>query len=509
MGISNLMNNFNNKILSLAMLILIGNFSLIKSQEFFTEKYRPQFHFSPKEMWMNDPNGLVYNEGKYHLFFQYYPKSTVWGPMHWGHATSKDMVHWEQQDIALYPDEKGYIFSGSAVVDKNNTAGFGKNALVAIFTYHEAEKEKLGDTDYQYQGLAYSIDNGKSWKKYEDNPVLPNYKKIRDFRDPKVFWDERSKKWQMVLAAGNELQFFESFNLKEWKYQSSFKDIRPRKIGVWECPDLFEMRAENGVKKWVLLISHGNDTRNGGSGTRYFIGDWNGKTFTSQQEEDLWLDYGFDNYAGVTFNNTKERILIGWMSNWQYATTTPTVKWRSSMTVPRELRLENTKEGYRLHSSPIKNIKKIIGKTLYKNKNLKLSRPLVYKNNEIRTSEINLVIDGTKNFEIKIGNDKEQYEISFNPKDKQLRFNREKSGRVDFNENFKNMSQNIVSISQEEKIRLRILLDESSVETFVNEGEYVVTDQIFPMETYSKIEISGSSESTIKKVKIKSINKIW
>ncbi len=507
MGISKLLNNSGIKILF--FLMIAGIYFPLKGQSYYQEKYRPQFHFTPSEMWMNDPNGLVFHNGLYHLFYQYYPEAAVWGPMHWGHATSKDLIHWDHQKIALFPDKDGLIFSGSAVVDQDNTAGFGKDALIAIFTYHSPEKEKLGNNDYQYQGLAYSTDNGKSWKKYEGNPVLPNLSKIKDFRDPKVFWNDSNKKWQMVLAAGDEIQFFESGNLKEWKYLSSYKDETPKKIGVWECPDLFEMTADNGEKKWVLLISHGNETRNGGSGTRYFIGNWDGKNFTTDQKEDLWLDYGFDNYAGVTYNNTNERILIGWMSNWQYATTTPTEKWRSAMTIPRELTLHTAKEGYRLYNYPVESFKKIIGKSLISKKNVKLAKPFTFSNNDIRTSEMNLVMDYASDFKITIGNGKEQYEIGYSIAAKQLVFNREKSGQNDFNKNFKNMSVNKIPFEGKGKIRLKILIDESSIETFVNEGEYVVTDQVFPENPYSKLVITGAPGNVIKNMNINTINKIW
>ena len=285
---------------------------------------------------MNDPNGLVYFHDTWHMFFQHYPDSTVWGPMHWGHAVSKDLVHWQQKPIALYPDSLGYIFSGSAVIDKRNTAGFGKNAMVAIFTYHDAEKEKAGKDDYQSQGIAYSLDEGKTWEKYSGNPVLPNPGK-RDFRDPKVFWDPKTDNWKMILAAGDHLELYSSSNLKKWEKVSEFTDPVDEKLGVWECPDLFPLKAEgDNVQKWVLIISHNPGAPNGGSGTRYFIGDYDGKDFTTNQTENLWLDYGTDNYAGVTFNNAPddERILIGWMNNWNYGQQIPTKGWRSAMTLP-------------------------------------------------------------------------------------------------------------------------------------------------------------------------------
>ena len=310
----------------------------------YNEPFRPQYHFSPEQGWMNDPNGLVYHNGDYHLFYQYYPHATVWGPMHWGHAVSKDLVTWEHKPIALFPDEKGYIFSGSAVVDTHNTSGFsttGEPPLVAIFTYFSLPKEKSGSIETQSQGIAYSLDNGVTWEKYGGNPVLPN-PGIKDYRDPKVFWHEPTKKWIMLLVAGDYVKLYSSKNLKKWNFLSDFGKELGSKGGVWECPDLFPLTTTSGETKWVMVVSIGNGAPNGGSGTQYFVGDFNGTQFTTNQKEYKWLDWGTDNYAGITYNNTpnNERIFIGWMSNWQYALKTPTTPWRSAMTLPRELILE-------------------------------------------------------------------------------------------------------------------------------------------------------------------------
>lgn len=255
---------------------------------------------------MNDPNGLVFNQGVYHLFYQYYPEDIVWGPMHWGHAVSEDLVHWKHKPIALYPDEHGYIFSGSAVVDKNNTSGFGENGeapLVAIFTYHSKEGEEAGRMDFQTQGVAYSLDNGNTWNKYEGNPIIQN-DGIKDFRDPKVFWHESSQSWILTLVAGDHAKFYTSKNLKDWTYLSDFGKSQGAHGGVWECPDLFPLQVDGSEEeKWVLIISINPGAPNGGSGTQYFVGDFDGKVFTSNQKEPKWLDYGTDNYAGVTYNN--------------------------------------------------------------------------------------------------------------------------------------------------------------------------------------------------------------
>src|SRR5688572_327195 len=243
--------------------------------EGYNEPYRPQLHFTPEAKWMNDPNGMVYHNGEYHLFYQYYPDSTVWGPMHWGHAVSKDLAHWEHLPIALYPDSLGYIFSGSAVVDNGNTTGFGtadKPALVAVYTYHDAKKEKAGRIDYQTQGIAYSVDDGRTWKKYEKNPVLKN-PGIKDFRDPNVFWHEASKKWVMILAVLDHVEMYNSSDLKSWTKLSEFGKDFGAHGGVWECPDLFPLTIEGESKeKWVMLVSINPGGPNVGSATQYFIG---------------------------------------------------------------------------------------------------------------------------------------------------------------------------------------------------------------------------------------------
>ena len=302
------------------------------------EQHRPQIHFTPKAHWMNDPNGMFYNKGVYHLFFQYYPGASVWGPMHWGHATSKDLMHWQEQPIALYPDSLGYIFSGSAVVDKSNTSGFGKKGqvpIVAIFTHHNMEGEKEKRNDFQNQSIAYSLDDGKTWVKYAGNPVLHN-PGIVDFRDPKVMWYEAQKKWIMTLATKDRVTFYSSPNLKEWTKESEFGETLGAHGGVWECPDLFTL-YDNGKKVWALTVSINPGGPNKGSATQYFLGDFDGNRFTPLSTETKWIDYGTDDYAGVTWSNTGNRkIFLGWMSNWQYATIVPTNIWRSATTIPRE-----------------------------------------------------------------------------------------------------------------------------------------------------------------------------
>ncbi|RTQ50824.1 glycoside hydrolase family 32 protein [Hymenobacter gummosus] len=324
-----------------------------------TPQYRPAYHFAPAAHWMNDPNGMVYLNGTYHLFFQYYPDGMSWGPMHWGHATSRDLLRWQEQPIALYPDKLGYIFSGSAVVDENNTAGFGKNALVAIFTHHDPEEEKKKTGKHETQSLAYSLDEGKTWTKYAGNPVLKN-PGIPDFRDPKVSWNAQARKWIMTLATKDRITFYSSPNLKDWTKESEFGEQVGAHGGVWECPDLFPLTLDKKTY-WVLLVNLNPGGPNGGSATQYFVGQFDGKTFRPQTNTTKWADYGPDEYAGVTFANTGNRCLfLGWMSNWDYAQQVPTAPWRSAMTLPRELGLRQVGKELYLTSAPVKEVASMV-----------------------------------------------------------------------------------------------------------------------------------------------------
>lgn len=474
------------------------------------EQFRPQYHFTPREKWMNDPNGLVYQNGKYHLFFQHYPDSTVWGPMHWGHATSEDLVNWEHQPIALYPDSLGYIFSGSAVIDKKNTAGFGKDAMVAIFTYHNPNMEQEGREDFQYQGIAYSLDEGKTWTKYSGNPVLPN-PGIRDFRDPKVFHDPITDNWKMILAAGDHLQLYASEDLKRWEKVSDFNDPVNESVGVWECPDLFPLQVSGtNEEKWVLIISHNPGAPNGGSGTRYFIGDYDGIHFTTDQTENLWLDYGTDNYAGVTFNNTPDgrRILIGWMSNWQYATQTPTKEWRSAMTLPRDIELRKDEKGYYLTSFPVENLKRITEQKFEK-REVKLEEDYT-KNFDFSEGKLSFELDDTaKGFEIEFENDcGEKFIIGFDPSGKTVYTDRRESGKNDFNDNFDARVQQM-QVGDLENAVFDIYLDRSSAELFINKGRFSMTNQIFPSKPLSQVVIRSKQGAILRDLEMSSINSIW
>lgn len=484
--------------------------------------YRPNFHFTPKANWMNDPNGMFYLNGKYHLYFQYYPDGNVWGPMHWGHAISKDMITWEEQPIALYPDDIGMIFSGSAVVDKNNTSEFGKDGIlpiVAIYTYHNMQGEKDGKIDFQTQAIAYSLDEGMTWTKYEANPVIPN-PGIKDFRDPKVIWDDSSSKWIMSLAAGKKIMFYSSKNLKDWTFESEFGKGIGAQDGVWECPDLFPITIEGTEDtKWVLLVSINPDGPNGGSATQYFIGDFDGNSFSIdenfseqlQQQRAVWLDYGRDNYAGVTWSNIPEsdgrKLFIGWMSNWNYARDVPTYTWRSSMTVARELKLKKHFTNYCLQSLPVKELFDYADKSIVED-----SLSIKEFNDLLSDSNINL--DKT-NIEFDLKNLKEDnynflffneegdtLKLGLNNKTNEFFLNRKKTGEVNFSEKFADTISKAKISNSLNELSVQFLLDKTSVEVFYNEGEIVMTELFFPRAPLSTFSITSHDKT----FKIENIN---
>ncbi|WP_438963504.1 glycoside hydrolase family 32 protein [Winogradskyella sp.] len=502
----------------------------IEVAENFTEdelKYRPLFHFTPKNNWMNDPNGMFYLNGKYHLYFQHYPDDNVWGPMHWGHAISEDLINFEEQPIALYPDEIGLIFSGSAVVDYNNTSGFskdGKVPVVAIYTYHNMEGEKRGDIDFQTQGIAYSLDEGMTWTKYSENPVIKN-PGIKDFRDPKVFWDNHNSKWIMSLAAGNKIMIYSSANLKEWKFESEFGEDNGDHGGVWECPDLFPVKVKDSEEyKWALLVSINPSGPNGGSATQYFIGDFDGHEFTIDdkfskqldENKSVWLDYGRDNYAGVTWSNISDtdgrKLFIGWMSNWDYARDVPTYKWRSTMTVPRELNLIKKNNEYILKSIPVKELNDFKSKTIEKDSIEPEELSKVIETAEIDFNKLNLEFNfknlKENKYQIIFNNGNgDSLIIGLNNSSKTIYLDRTKSGKVDFSEKF---APNISKVKLSDMIndaKFQILLDKTSVELFVNDGEIVMTELFFPNNPLDQISIiSEDSNFIIKNIVISELN---
>jgi fructan beta-fructosidase len=454
------------------------------------DKFRPKYHFTPERNWMNDPNGMVFFNGEYHLFYQHHPNGTTWGPMHWGHAISSDMVNWEHRPIALYPDENGTIFSGSAVVDWEDTSGFfeGKPGLVAIFTHHDT----VPGTDLvrQRQSLAYSVDSGKSWIKYRDNPVLENDRFV-DFRDPKVFWHPDTMRWVMILASGQTVCLYHSSNLKEWTFASEFGQGNGSHDGVWECPDLFPLSVDDdpSLTKWVMLVSVGSGPEHiEGSRTQYFIGDFDGHSFVNNNPSDtmLWLDHGRDNYAGVSWSDIPEEdgrcIYLAWMSNGKYANVTPTEGWRSAMTIPRTLALESRHDQIRLIQQPIQELEKIRTPILSLEEASLEEAQLSLSGLELDSFEMiaEFMPGITEAFEIRVRtSDSQQTVIGYEATQNEIFVDRTLSGITDFQEDF--AGTHAVKLETEnESIKLHIFVDRSSIEVFVNDGIAVITDLIFP-----------------------------
>jgi fructan beta-fructosidase len=452
------------------------------------EKYRPKFHFSPVAEWMNDPNGLVYFEGEYHLFYQHHPYGTDMGSMHWGHAVSRDLMTWEHLPIALAPDQSGMIFSGSAVVDWNDTTGFfgGKPGLVAIFTHHNPESVRK-----QTQSIAYSHDSGRTWIKYEGNPVISS-DKYEDFRDPKVFWHEETMRWVMILACGQTVCLYHSPNLIEWTFSSEFGEGIGSHDGVWECPDLFTLPVDGDRTKlkWVLLVSIGNEPDiKEGSRTQYFTGHFDGRTFVPDEASQTirWLDYGRDNYAGVSWSDIPEedgrRICVGWMSNWKYANMTPTQSWRGAMTIPRELTLESRNGEAALIQRPVLELERFRTLLIEVEGEAVNELNLLLKDQQLETYEIAAEFElaqGIDSIGFKLRTSEQEETVAgYSVKDSAVFVDRTRSGVVDFHEHFPGKHQ-AVMLPDQQCLQLRIIVDRSSVEVFAGDGLIAITDLIFP-----------------------------
>ena len=448
------------------------------------EKFRPTYHFSPLYGWMNDPNGMVYKDGEYHLFYQHNPYGSKWGNMHWGHAISKDLINWEHRPDAITPDALGTIFSGSAVVDTDNTAGFGSGAIVAIYTQN---------SDRQVQSIAYSTDNGRSFTKYENNPVLTS--DARDFRDPKVFWHKETQRWIMLLAVGQEMQIFSSSNLKDWAFESSFGEGQGAHGGVWECPDLFELPVDGtNEKKWVLLCNLNPGGPFGGSATQYFVGTFNGKEFVNESpSQTKWMDWGKDHYATVTWSDAPDnrRIAIAWMSNWQYANDVPTSQYRSPNSVPRDLSLFTVDGETYLQSAPspeLLALRDASKKRSFKVNGTRTIKEMIPGNDG--AYEIELAIENQRADVIgfRLYNDKgEEVDMQYDMKEKKFSMDRRKSGEVGFNENFPMLTWTAIESGKDE-LKLCLFVDKSSVEAFGDGGRFVMTNQVFPSEPYTHID---------------------
>ncbi len=492
----------------------------------FREKYRPQVHFTPPAHWMNDPNGMVYHNGEYHFFYQHYPEKSVWGPMHWGHAISTDLVHWEHMPIALYPDSLGYIFSGSAVVDTENTSGLGtveNPPLIAFFTYHDMEAEHQERFhEIETQAIAFSLDNGRTWTKYEHNPVLKN-PGIRDFRDPKVMWHEETRKWIMSIAAGQVIQFYTSPDCINWTYASEYGKGVGNHGGVWECPDLFPLQVNDSDEtKWVLIVNINPGGPAGGSATQYFVGEFDGKTFTSPQTAAQWMDYGKDNYAGVTWSNAPDnrRILVGWMNNWQYAGEKPTQTWSGAATFPRDLGLVNVDGKYLLTSKPVKEIEKLYGRSeSIKNTEITNNTTIFAKTSFAKAPvEIMLTFDVEDNtrldFPAKYGITfknaaGEYYTVGYDNADKYFYADRTNATSEEISPDF--LSFHVAPfIVTGRTVTWRMIVDVSSVEFFAADGKVVITDVVYPSPVFDQIEIfAENGKINLTEARITELKSIW
>lgn len=431
------------------------------------EQYRPVYHHTPAYGWMNDPNGMFYKDGVWNLYFQHNPYGSQWENMTWGHSTSTDLVHWKFQGDPVQPDALGTVFSGSAVVDKENTSGFGKGAVIALYT-------SAGES--QTQSMVYSTDNGKTFTKYEGNPVITS--NVPDFRDPHMFWNEDIKKWNMILAAGQHMEIYTSDNLKDWKLESSFGEKYGNHGGVWECPDLMKMKVRGTNKeKWMLICNINPGGPFGGSATQYFIGDFDGHKFTCESKPEVtkWMDYGKDHYATVTFDNAPagRRVAIAWMSNWQYANQVPTLQYRSGNSIPRDLGLFEYKG--ETYCSVVPSPEMTAARSKKATKSLSESCEMV----------VNLKGNAT----ITLSNDKgEKVVMLYDAKAETFSMDRTKSGKMDFSNDFAATTKapTYGKISQ-----LRIFIDKSSIEVFDAEGKMAMTNLVFPTKPYNKVTVKG------------------
>ena len=493
-----------------------------------TDYYRPVYHHTPLYGWMNDPNGMVYKDGEYHLYFQYNPYGSKWGNMHWGHSVSTDLVHWNHLKPAIARDTLGHIFSGSTVVDKDNTAGYGNNAMIALYT-------SASDEHGQIQCMAYSTDDGRTYTKYEKNPVLLPFDGLKDFRDPKVFWYEPDKKWVMIVSADKEMRFYASQNLKDWEYMSAFGKGYGAQPNQFECPDFIQLPVDGNKNKmkWVMLVNINPGCMFGGSATEYFVGDFDGKEFTCDTKPEVvkWLDYGKDHYAAVCISNTGERIIsIPWMSNWQYANVTPIRQYRGANGLPRELSLY-TKDGQiYVAADVVKEVEAL-------RKDTRSFDPITVKD-EYKIDEIVPQTDGAYELEMDITpntsgvagfdlmNAKgEAAKIYLDMKAGRLVMDRTASGLVAFGEKSephaketddhrKTMSVNYqndfalgtwapLSLCEGKTYHLNVFVDKCSVEIFVDGGRIAMTNLVFPTEPYNTLRFyTEGGEAQVSNMKV-------
>lgn len=500
----------------------------------FKEQYRPQFHYTPPSNWMNDPNGMFYYDGQFFLHHQYNPHGITWGHMSWYQAVSEDMVHWDHKGVAIPEEGNEMIFSGGAIVDHENTSGFGdegETPIVATYSSHYTYEDEDPGFE-QAQSLAYSLDGGETFTKYEGNPVINH--EDPDFRDPNVKWHEESDQWVMVVALPiqRKVAFYGSENLREWEHLSNFGPLGNTE-GIWECPDLFELAVDGdpGNTKWVLHVDMNPGAIAGGSGSQYFIGDFDGTEFTVDEnatdfeivedaphDQVLWTDYGTDFYAAISWSDVPEedgrRLWVGWMSNWEYANVKPTSPWRSAQSIPRTVELVSVGNEIRMAQQPIEELQQlreghqVLENLGIDNENVSLSdRGISGKAYEIKAEfDAGSAVD----FGIEVrGGDDHQTIIGYNVETEELYVDRTESGDVGFNENFPTRSEAPLSLNNG-KLELQILVDWSSVEVFAADGTKVLTKRIFPDPESRDVRLfSEGGQAELVSMDFWSLRSIW
>ena len=493
-----------------------------------TDYYRPVYHHTPLYGWMNYTHGLVYKDGEYHLYFQYNPYGSKWGNMHWGHSVSKDLIHWDHLDPAIARDTLGHIFSGSTVIDKNNSAGYGKDAMIAFYT-------SASDEHGQIQCMAYSTDNGRTYTKYEKNPILTPFDGLKDFRDPKVFWYEPAQKWYMIVSADKNMRFYSSTDLKNWEYLSQFGEGYGVQPNQFECPDFIQLPVDGDKNKmkWVMIVNINPGCPFGGSATEYFVGDFDGKEFHCDTDKSVtkWLDFGKDHYATVCFSNLGERVVaVPWMSNWQYANVTPIRQYRGANALPRELSLY-TKDGeIYMAANAVKETEGLRKGTADVNDFVMTDEHLVSPLATGQEGACELEMDITPNKAQTVGfqlmNDKgEKTDIYLDLKAGRLVMDRTQSGLVAFGEKSephaketddhrKTESVNYVndfalgtwaplSLCEGKTYHLNVFVDKCSVEIFVDGGRIAMTNLVFPTVPYNALRFyTQGGEAEVKNLKV-------
>ena len=500
----------------------------------YNQLYRPQFHFSPRINWTNDPNGLVFFEGEYHIFYQYNPFGADWGHMSWGHAVSQDLVHWKELPVAIPEGDGNMIFTGSTVIDRNNTSGFctgGKPCMVAVYTGHTPETPT--GKPLQTQNLAYSNDRGRTWTKYSLNPVLDRH--MSDFRDPKVFWSEQARHWVMAVSLPNEhkVSFYGSPDLKKWEHLSDFGP-EGAVAGQWECPELFELPVDSHPThtRWVLKVGLNPGALQGGSGEQYFVGRFDGTRFINDNSTtlQLWTDYGKDCYCALTFNGLPKtpsaahpqtqplaapQTMIGWMSNWQYAGKLPTDPWRGQMTFPRKLALRTTSDGLRLIQLPSDAITKLhkppftrfIGTEKEVNKHLNGHT----RGDKMVDLTATITLGSAKQAGLRLlSGDGSSTQVGYDREREELFIDRSDSGETGFSKDFPARISAPLQLTRQGLLQLRILVDRSSIEVFAEHGRVVMTELVFPKQNGKRISVfSENGKLGGVSVRVWTVASIW